>query len=319
MMSQITQRGHRVLPLPALSSDLHLENAPPSHADWLGTDWQTDAKDSQAVIEVEQLDWLVVDHYALDGRWEQCLRPYCQHMMVIDDLADRSHVCDLLLDQNLGRVADDYRGLTPPDCNLLIGPKYALLRPEFAQQRSKSLIRRGQAQLKSILISMGGIDKDNITGLVLDCLSRCALPHDLSITVVMGANAPWLSRVQAQSDQMPFPTKVLVNVSDMACLMADVDFAIGAAGGTAWERCCMGLPSFVLVLAANQLAGAQALQKLGAAIVIQDLSSLQKVFEYNFQIICSGNLMQNMILLSANVTDGLGCDRVLEQFTVNND
>ena len=103
-----------------------------THAGWLDVDWQTDAAQTLTALQVEPVGWLVVDHYALDSRWERELRPTCRRLMVIDDLADRSHDCDLLLDQNLGREAADYAGLVPPDSMILVGPKYALLRPEFA-------------------------------------------------------------------------------------------------------------------------------------------------------------------------------------------
>ena len=266
LMSQITQRGHRGLSLPALTTDVYIGNGLPSHTYWLGTDWQADARDTQATIEAEQLDWLVIDHYALDYRWEQSLRPYCKRMMVIDDLADRSQVCDVLLDQNLGRVEDDYLGLIPQDCKCLIGPKYALLRPEFAEQRSESLKRRKPAQLKHILISMGGIDKDNITCHVLNSLSSFKLTQDMRITVVMGLQAPWLLSVQQKAASMAIRTQVLAGVNDMAKLMKESDLMICAAGGTSWERCCLGVPGIQLVLAENQVGIATALARAGAAI-----------------------------------------------------
>src|SRR5690606_13678349 len=86
--------------------------------------------------------WLVVDHYAIDARWHRHLRPACIHLLAIDDLADRNHDSDLLLDQNLGRGPVDYQGLVPSRCTLLTGPKYALLRPQFRARRSFSLQRR---------------------------------------------------------------------------------------------------------------------------------------------------------------------------------
>ena len=124
--------------------------------------------------------------------------------------------------------------------------------PEFAALRAYSLQRRARPQLRQLLITMGGVDKDNATGEVLTALRVCPLPADCQITVVMGTTAPWLSEVEQLARDMPWPTRVLVGVNDMARLMAESDLAIGAAGATSWERCCLGLPTAMFVLAENQ-------------------------------------------------------------------
>src|SRR5690606_9706020 len=111
-------------------------------------------------------DWLIVDHYALDARWETALRPHYRKLMAVDDLADRRHQCDLLLDQTFGRTVEDYRPWVPATCTVLCGSNFALLRPEFADLRAYSLRRRAKPQLKHLLISMGGVDKDNSTAQV---------------------------------------------------------------------------------------------------------------------------------------------------------
>lgn len=233
-------------------------------------------------------------------------------MMVIDDLADRSHVCDLLLDQNLGRVAGDYRGLIPPDCKLLIGSKYALLRPEFAQQRSESLIRRDQAQLKHILISMGGIDKDNITCCVLESLSSYNLTQDMRITVVMGLQAPWLPSVKQKAASMAIQTQVLAGVSDMAKLMKESDLMICAAGATSWERCCLGLPGIQFVVAKNQVGIATALARAGAAITA-DRDTLSAMLS---QLSTSEDAKRELLAMTyaaRSIVDGLGVKYVVSQ------
>lgn len=128
---------------------------------WLGAPWQEDARQTLDAISSLNPDWLVVDHYALDAHWERTLSSTVDKIMVIDDLANRPHECTLLLDQNLGRIASDYDELLPTTCQRLIGPRYALLRPEFAALREQSLKRRGKPELKRILISLGGVDRTN--------------------------------------------------------------------------------------------------------------------------------------------------------------
>jgi len=257
-------------PLPTqLPTQPSTQPTEPAHAAWLDSTWQADATASAAVLASLQPDWLVVDHYALDQRWEEAVAPHYKKLMVIDDLADRAHRCDLLLDQNLGRQPQDYAALVPAHCQLLIGPYYALLRPEFAALRPYSLQRRqAQPALRQLLITMGGVDQPNATGKVLQALKTCALPADCRITVVMGLTAPWLQTVRELAAQMPWPSEVVVNVNDMAQRMADSDLAIGAAGSTSWERCCLGLPTLMVVLADNQRGIASGLELAGVAIAL---------------------------------------------------
>lgn len=234
--------------------------------------------------------------------------------MVIDDLADRAHQCDMLLDQNLGRQATDYVGLVPNECTVLAGPQYALLRPEFAALREYSLERRKQPKLQNLLITMGGVDQPNATGKVLEALKQSALPDDIRIDVVMGAKAPWLAAVKGIARDMPWPTDVLVNVADMAQRMADCDLAIGAAGGTSWERCCLGVPTIMVVLADNQWSGAQALQNAQAACLLGNIPAISRLPAALVQLEQRTEL-ERMSLMSTRITDGLGATRVTDSLT----
>jgi len=317
LLALIAQRGHRALALPELKEGVQTNHDDTGRADWLGTDWATDALDTQKALYAhmgdEPLDWLVVDHYALDARWEEALRPQAKRIMVIDDLADRPHACDLLLDQNLGRKEVDYCGLLKGKTDTLIGPQYALLRPEFAALREQSLARRqSSSQLRRLLITMGGVDKDNVTCKVLAALQSCKLPADMRVSVVMGPHAPWLAQVQAQAAQMPWLSEVLVAVDNMAQLMAASDLAIGAAGGTAWERCSLGLPSILLVLAQNQLLGAMALEKAGAAVVIQTYKEMTGLMATLRSPAMGNEVLNKLSMAAATITNGEGCHLAVE-------
>lgn len=280
------------------------EARPLAHSHWLGASQAEDAEACAAILAELQPDWLIVDHYALDSGWEHILKPHCRKLMVIDDLADRPHVCDLLLDQTFGREFEDYCAWVSNDCRLLCGSQYALLRPEFSALRPYSLQRRAEPQLRNLLITMGGVDKDNATGQVLEALRACSLPAELTITVVMGATAPWLAEVERLAQRMPWPTKVLVGVSQMAQLMADSDLAIGAAGATSWERCCLGLPTVMLVLAENQRLIARALSSAGAAYMV-DLQKLKHEPLIRPEQVAS-EALSTMSLAAASIVDGGG-------------
>lgn len=238
----------------------------PAHATWAGVSAVQDAGETRAAVADAQV--LVVDHYAFDARWQIAARPFGTRLVAIDDLADRAHACDLLVDPNFGRFPRDYDALMPEGAERLMGTTYALLRPEFAKAREAALARRG-GPLREILIAMGGVDRDDATGAVLRALAAVDRPPRLMrVTVVMGAAAPHLAAVTSLAASLPFPCKVLSGVSDMASLMARADLAIGAAGGTAWERCTLGLPTLMLVLAENQTDGTAALDRTGAGIAL---------------------------------------------------
>ncbi|MFP1678751.1 UDP-2,4-diacetamido-2,4,6-trideoxy-beta-L-altropyranose hydrolase [Alloalcanivorax sp. C16-2] len=284
-----------------------------AHADWLGGHWEDDAATVGALVKELRPDWLVVDHYALDHRWEERVQGEWPSMrvLVVDDLADRSHRADLLLDQNLGRTSACYAALVSPSCHFLLGPRHALLRPEFALAREASLARRrGVVSLNHILISLGGVDQNNATGRALDALSRCDLPADCRITVVMGAAAPWLQEVIGLAESLSRPTEVVVNISDMGRRMAAADLAIGAAGSTSWERCCLGLPTLMVVLADNQLSIAKALDRLGAAIDLGAPDQL-KTLPARWPALTDEDTLRAMSESAAGVTDGLGAERVI--------
>jgi len=276
------------------------------HSAWLGVSQQEDAKECQKILQHLNVDWLIVDHYALDYQWEILLADYCRNFMVIDDLGDRNHQCDLLLDQNYDSTQFKYQNLVPNSCRVLSGSKYALLRDEFAQWRDVSLKRRTHIEFKHLLITLGGVDVDNLTGQILSSLKKCNLPKGLNITVVMGATAPHLQSVQDLAATMPYTTDVKVNVKNMAALMTSADCAIGAAGATTWERCCLGLPTIQMVIATNQQQSANALDMVGAVKLLSSLKELPGLVETTV------DWMQVTSMKASGVCDGLGVKRVFE-------
>lgn len=287
------------------------------HHNWLGS---TQTQDAQACIDIlatQNPDWLIVDHYALDIRWERYLAPNFRKLMVIDDLANRPHKCDLLLDQTLGRNAADYSTLIPSDSIIMCGSKYALLRPEFVALRPFSLMRRNSPLLRRLLISMGGVDRDNVTSYVLQALLTCQLPSNCRITVAMGPTTPWLLDIQNKAKGMPWMTQVLIGASNMAELMAESDLAIGAAGMTSWERCCLGLPTILLTLAENQRYTALRLEESGAAKLIRfekDLSFQLKQILDSFTK--DKTQLWHMSKRAASLVDGLGIQNIMQKMDI---
>lgn len=323
LLEVIRERGHAVFPLPVAQQVefLPLElNDQPKHAAWLGARWEDDASESASIVQEIQASWMVVDHYALDWRWEKVVGSQTSKLLVIDDLADRLHSCDLLVDQNLGRKADHYFGKVPASCRILTGPRYAMLRPEFSFLRNYSLQRRKlQPELRQLLIAMGGVDQSNATELVLETLKACHLPQDCRITVVMGRAAPWLKEVCTVAAQMPWITEVLVGIDDMAQRMADSDLAIGAAGGSSWERCCLGLPTLNVVVAENQQDGARALDAAYAIRSIGDIGNIKTVLPGALEELTNAVARQHMSTAAGSISNWRGVDEIMNAMDIKSE
>ena len=304
---RLTRAGHEVHALSPPPQSPEAAASGLRHAAWLGTDWRTDAEEVRNILASIEPDWLVVDHYALDEGWERLVRPQCRRIAVIDDLADRPHDCDLLLDQTLGRVPEEYRSRVPERCELFMGASHALLRPEFAELRPASLARRSaRPPLRHLLVTMGGVDQANATERVLEALTRSALPTGCRITVVMGASAPWLDSVRGRAGSMPWPTRVLVDVTDMADLLSETDLSIGAPGTTSWERCCLGVPALLLVLAENQRHNASALEAAGAAVVLTEPTPSPASIAAALDSLLHQERLHSMSDAASRITDGRG-------------
>ena len=308
---RIQNEGFHLLLLPTPTSTFYCYKNDPTHAYWAEVPWKIDAQ--QTIFASLKSDWLVIDHYSFDARWQNAVSEIAPKIAVIDDLADRPHVADLLIDQNLGRKASDYNNQQQASGERLIGPRYALLSPDFSKSREDTLKRRAARgyTLKTVLVSMGGVDLENSTSSVLNVLAN---HPDLKATIVMGRQAPALEIVKAQAAKLPTPASVVVQADNMAKLISKADLGIGAAGGSAWERCSLGMPTLIAIVAENQTQGAAALSACGAAINLGSHQSSH--FATKLEVALEHSKIPfNLCALSqsaASVTDGSGITRVVE-------
>jgi UDP-2,4-diacetamido-2,4,6-trideoxy-beta-L-altropyranose hydrolase len=231
---------------------------------WYKENWQQDAHETQYLIEnqIHPVDFLIVDHYGLDIKWESNLKPFTKKLMVIDDLANRKHVCEFLLDQNFYlNYQERYQNLVPPECKQLLGPNYVLLREEFIEAYCQKRIRNGE--IHNILVFFGGTDPTNETVKALDAL--VLLDNNIKINVVVGSSNKRKDEIREYCDRYP-NFFFYCQVSNMAELMNEADLAIGAGGTTTWERCYLGLPSITIIVADNQIELSDDVSKFGATI-----------------------------------------------------
>ena len=195
-------------------------------------------------------DLLVIDHYGLDQDYESRRRKFARKIMVIDDLANRRHDCDILLDQTYGRAADDYKSLVPSYCEILTGIDYVLLRKEIRQMRDKALEkRRNTTKVERILVSLGGSDPKNYALKALEMIVKSEFQG--KIDIVLGFSSVNRQSLEKYALDHNLDATFHVN-ADMAQLMYDADLCIGAAGSSVWERLYLGLPQVLIQTADNQ-------------------------------------------------------------------
>jgi len=279
------------------------------YGSWLGATVKRDAEDTEGVLAKLRPDWLVIDHYGIDARWQTMVRGSTGKIFVIDDLANRSHDCDVLMDQNVLRNGvSRYAGLVPSGCKLLLGPRYSLLRPEFIQARNIGLSER--SEIKRVSIFFGGSDQHDLTSSVLDVLEKVD-DLDLQIDVIVGATNRRAADIETRCKRNA-RTRFFMQVDNMAKLMSRADLAFGAAGGASWERCCLGLPAILINFAENQIELASELTRkrvslnLGINTAVK-IGAIEKMLR---KLIARPSLVRRLSKRAARLVDGRGADRV---------
>jgi len=304
MRDQIRDTGHDLVVLPpredAADGDL-------AHSAWLAVPQVDDATDTLAALrQYGPIDWLVVDHYGLDARWEKALRPAAARLLALDDIADRPHDADLLLDQNLQDTDQDrYAGLLPATCRRLIGPRFALLRPEFQALAAAQPKRRDRVN-----IFFGGVDPDGMTvraTKALDCATLRAVPAD----IVIGIDNPHRACIAALVEKLPGAT-LHIQPANLGVLMNRARLALGGGGATSWERCCLAVPTAIVSIAENQKSGCRALARARAAIYLGDIAQLTAdcIARAVQDLLGKPRLLVAMSRRAGALVDGRGTDRV---------
>jgi UDP-2,4-diacetamido-2,4,6-trideoxy-beta-L-altropyranose hydrolase len=271
---------------------------------------EADAAQLAPLLRQTTCDWLIVDHYGLDARWERELQGLVGAMLVVDDLADRPHACQVLLDQNFYAGAESrYERWVDVHTRCLLGPQYALLRPQFAAARESV----DELQPERLFVSVGASDPHRICECSLEAL-RILADDAPAADIVAGADALLFSRLAAAAADLP-NVKIHGFVDDIAALMARCTIAIGAGGSSTWERCALGLPSLVVVVADNQrrmavdLAKAQVIELLGEATAVTANTLAGAVA----RLLGERERRSQMRRASLQLVDGFGARRVANQ------
>ena len=283
------------------------EGSADEYENWLGVSQQEDADQTLRNID-GSVDWLIVDHYALDHVWEGQLRTCAKRIAVIDDLANRRHDCDLLLDQNYFKDAEArYQSLTPANCTRLCGPRYALLQPVY---RTNPSHRTKKFPPERILVFYGGSDLSGETARAIRVVSQPPF-LDVDLNVVVGPANPAREEIEKLCSRRD-RTSVHTGLKSLAGLIADSDLALGAGGTSTWERCALGLPSVITPVAENQLPVTQELVDRDLAYTAGDWRTVddERLRLTLLEVWSDAERYAAMAIASREMTDGLGTERV---------
>jgi spore coat polysaccharide biosynthesis predicted glycosyltransferase SpsG/RimJ/RimL family protein N-acetyltransferase len=240
---------------------------------------------------------------------ERTCRGWAKAIAVIDDLADRDHDCDVLCDSALDRTPWDYAAHVSAATKLLLGPQYALLRPEFARARHRTK-RKSEGPVRRLFVNVGATDPTGLLPKIVDGIELAGFEG--VVDIVIAAQAPGRKAVAERLERAAFDGRLHVDADNVAELMAEADLAVGAAGSTAWERCCLGLPSVIVMAADNQRHIAQGLAAAGAAMLLPPDFSADDLAKMLASFL--GDKAQRAALArgAKRLCDGLGCGRVAE-------
>ena len=320
---QVEAHGHQLV---LMAKSNHDVTGTLAHSHWLGAHINEDVHEfkrlatnvlsntSNSTSTPQHFDYLIVDHYGIDISWHQQARDITDKLIVIDDLADRVHDCDFIIDQTYNCLENKYDDLVPSHCKRLLGTKYAMLRPEFNPELEFGLSPSQLCQLRveqfnsNLLVMFGGTDTDNLSQQTLVALEK--QPTINRVDIIVGSSAV---HKQQLSDYCALHSKFRLHIAptNIAELMLNADIAIGAAGTTSWERCALALPSIVVIQADNQKDIAKSLADDKISMVYDKAELAQALKEGLSNLLAESELRQQMSKKSLMACDGLGSSRLV--------
>lgn len=207
-------------------------------------------------LENAAYDGVILDNYFWDATNEGPLRSKVPFIAAVDDLANRLHDVDFLIDQNANQDPKAYDGLLPKHCVSVIGGSYCLLPSQFQKQRRSAV----EQQEAPIFVSLGGGDPNSdLLDIVETLLSATSLP----LTIATGKHISDAVRLEEFAKRYKARIELIFDSDHVADQMEKSQFAVASGGTMTWERASMGLPSICLIVADNQVESSNWLAQRG--------------------------------------------------------
>jgi len=305
-ISQIENKGIKVIKLPSGRETF-------DHIKWTGENWRLDIEETiSAINKIEKsTDILLVDHYGIDSNWERQMSQYVNKIVVIDDLANRKHYCDLLIDPTFGESSERYSSLIPGYAKGLFGVKYAILREDFKKLKKKKFIFRGR-KIK-VHMFFGGIDSLNHTTKFSSIILKKF--KNVELHVVVGKAFEFTTDLVQLKTSYPENFDWVQDIDNMAEHMSKCDLAIGSPGNATWERACIGLPSAYLATNLNQIPILKRLEEKNLCVFLGEASKIDAAtfVEKISMFLSSDTLLKQLFYCSTRHVDGCGAARVRKE------
>ena len=314
-LEQIENRKHRLIFLQNDRIDPEDYSKNDEYLMWLGRSVTQDARETLDVIRRERTDIIITDHYAINATWMKIVTNNEIKTVIIDDLANKEYFCDILIDQNFGRIPEQYAELVSEKTTILAGAEYIFIKNDFKKNREAIQIDRLKRIPKCLNVCMGGMDKDNATFNVLEAVTKLDYFKNWSIDVVLRSSSPHSDMLKDYVETQKSDIKLHLDAEDMAFLFSKADLAIGAGGVTLWERCCIGLPTVLLTVADNQVPAALAMKSTGAIIYSGDIrqKNWESQLSKNLNLLThNSETIHEMSRKAFDVCDGNGLDKVCD-------
>ena len=304
----VTQNKFRLVELPSvLKLDLSLK----SYQKWLAVSWKKDLEQTQKALKKIKINLMVIDHYAIDYKWEKGISKLIPDLVIIDDLCNRKHYCEILIDYSPGRIISEYKGLLDKPVKSYLGHTYNLIGENFLKER---LIfkKRKIKSIKNILITMGNFDHKKKIFQSLMAIEKTNLNKEsIRVTIVLGKSKKNVNEIRGILNQLSYEIDLKYYVNNMHKIMRTADLAISACGTSIWELFCMGVPTIAVVIAKNQINNSQYIKRKRCALVIDnDLNFEANLISYINAIHDNKNLLNRFSLKGVNLIDGKGTQRV---------
>lgn len=251
----------------------------------------------------------VLDDYRIDETYQIVLSENGLKWAQFEARIDRPIWADIVLNASPAYTSSDYRpALKNAACQLLIGPKYAVLRPEFSAQEYDAR----DPIAKSILLTFGAGDDRGAILYVLRALNE-RLSENIRFDVVSGPSNPRNAENDRKIRTLGSERfRYHIGPIRLAELFARADLAIMAGGASTQEAACLGLPMVLITIAENQTKQAIAWEKKGAAKYLGDLDRVTtgRLVSAVSRLVKDVTARQSMSMAGRSLVDGLGGMRV---------